>query len=497
MGVPRRLRFIALTTTLMIGTWSAITRPLTAAAATPPPTPIGATTLIDPGSCAISGWASNPGYAGPIRVHVYSGGPAGQGGTFLAWITANLPSNDGSNDAYEYIFPTGFRNTVYVYAIGTDGSGNPDSNNPLLPVSGSRQLTCASPPSSGEGSQTIAVPQLGISVTLGQVAPLMHQGDYGITGGAPDGHMSALVNSGTETFFTCYSNTLSDEFSCASRNYDIDHFYNLTRLISSNGTFSTVMPGKVAGDPYQSLYAAISATWRDPSTGTIHAWYHEEVPVPGCTNGARYASIGYATSTDGGTTFIKQGPALTSPDPMTSRCEQQGLNLPEVIPSAGYLYMFFDYWNAQGTGIEGTGIARALQSNPTSWAKWYNGGFTEPAIGGRVTPIIADTTAGNQLHWEASVIWSQALGKWVMLNTDFGHEGAIYIRTSTDLMTWTPQYLVVAATPAGGYRYPTLFGKDATQMGYAGWLYSGRTPAGGFIGVDTILVRRAITITPA
>jgi hypothetical protein len=84
-----------------------------------------------------------------------------------------------------------------------------------------------------------------------------------------------------------------------------------------------------------------------------------------------------------------------------------------------------------------------------------------------------------------------------MLNSDFGHEGAIYIRTSTDLMTWTSQYPVVAATPAGGYRYPELFGQDATQMGYAGFLYSGRTPAGGYIGVDTILVRRAITITPA
>jgi hypothetical protein len=115
-----------------------------------------------------------------------------------------------------------------------------------------------------------------------------------------------------------------------------------------------------------------------------------------------------------------------------------------------------------------------------------------------VTPIIDDTTVGNQSHWEGSVIWSQALGKWVMLNSDFGHEGAIFIRTSTDLMTWTPQYLAVAATPAGGYRYPALFGAtDATQMGYGGWLYSGRTPTGGFVGVDTILVRRAITITPA
>lgn len=38
--------------------------------------------------------------------------------------------------------------------------------------------------------------------------------------------------------------------------------------------------------------------------------------------------------------------------------------------------------------------------------------------------------------------------------------------------------------------------RGLTQMGYAGWLYAGRTPAGGCIGVDTILVRRAITITP-
>ena len=497
MGVPRALRDIALMTTLVIGTCFAITRPLTAAASTSPP-PIGATTLIDPGACAITGWANNPGYSGPIRVHIYSGGPVGQGGTWLAWITANLPTADGLSDGYEYILPTGFNSTVYVYAIGSDGSGNHDGINPLLPVSGSRQLTCASPPSSGEGSQTIAVPQLGLSVTLGQVAPLMRPGDYGITGGAPDNHMSAVVTSGAETFFTCYSSTLGDEYTCASRNPDIDHFSNLTGLIKgSTGSFSSVMQGRVLGDPYQGYYAAISSTWRDPFTGTIDAWYHEEVSIPGCPNGARYASIGYATSTDGGNTFVKQGPALTSPDPMTTRCNQQGLNSPDVIPSGGYLYMFFDYWNGQGANTGGTGIARALQSDPTTWTKWYNGDFTEPAIGGQVTPIIDDATPGNQLHWEGSVIWSQALGKWVMLNTDFGHEGAIFIRTSTDLMTWTPQYLIVAATSGGGYRYPALFGMDSTQMGYGGWLYSGRTPAGGFLGVNTVLVRRAITISPA
>lgn len=494
--VPR-IRFTTLTITLLVAAWG-IASPLGAAASTPPPAPIGATSLIDPGSCAISGWAANPGYTGPIKVHVYSGGPAGQGGKWLAWVNANLPSNDGSNDRYEYTFPSGFNNTVYVYAIGVDNTGATDNINPLLPASGSRQLTCAAPPSAGEGAQTIAVPQLGLNVQLGQVALLMQPGEYGITGGTPDDHMSAAVSTptDTETFFTCYSSTLADEFSCASFNSDIDHFSDLSGLDRGrSGNFQSVMPGSVAGDPYQGEYAAISATWRDPATTTVHAWYHAEVPIPGCTNGARYASIGYATSIDGGNTFTKHGPALTSPTPMNSHCVQQGVNGPDVVPWGGYLYLFFDYWNGQNGG--GTGVARASMSDPTTWSKWYSGGYTGAAIGGPLTPVIDNSVAGNSLHWGGSVIWNQALGKWVMLNADFGHEGAFYIRTSTDLLTWTPQYLAVPKPSAAGYRYPTLFGKDATQMGGAGWLYSGRTPAGGNIGVDTELVRRAITITPA
>ena len=492
-----RFRRRAPAATALLVCSSGIAQALSAAAATPPPPPpTGATTVLDPVSCAITGWARNPGYAGPIRVHVYSGGPAGQGGTWLAAIFASLPSPDGLNDGYEYIFPTWFNSSIYVYAIGVDSSGTTDNDNPLLAVAGSRQLACHTPPSQWEGSQSVTVSQLGLTVKLGQVAPLMKKGDYSISGGAPDNHMSAVVNGGTETFFQCYTAATDDELSCASRNSDIDHLWDLKGLITTgpgSGTFQTVMPGKVPGDPYQSEYAAISATWRDPSTGTIHAWYHEEVPVPGC-NGARYASVGYATSTDGGTTFIKHGQALTSPNSMTSTCTQQGINAPEVIPWGNFLFMYFDYWSGSGSG--GTGIARAPQSDPTAWQKWYGGSFSSVAIGGPVTPIISNGTPGNHTSWHGSVIWNQALGRFVMVNSDFVNEGAFYIRTSYDMLTWSPEYLVVPATPAGGYRYPELFGQDEAQMGSAGWLYFGRTPAPGVIGPDTVLMRRAITITP-
>lgn len=83
------------------------------------------------------------------------------------------------------------------------------------------------------------------------------------------------------------------------------------------------------------------------------------------------------------------------------------------------------------------------------------------------------------------------------MNMRLRMDGPRGLRVTSDLMTWTPRYLVVAATQGGGYRYPSLFGEDTPLMGYAGWLYAGGTPAGGFIGVDTILVRRAITIVPA
>jgi hypothetical protein len=348
---------------------------------------------------------------------------------------------------------------------------------------------------SGEGPVTRYFFTLKLRVDIGAVKPLITPGEYGIQGGAPDGHVSAESYGGvTRTFFPCWDGM--NQLSCLSENTSTDAFSSLAGLFRDpTGTrFQTVMDGPIAGDPYESQYASVNATWRDPATGTIHGWYHAEVPVPGCSPGVHYASIGYATSIDDGHSFVKQGMVVTSADPVVpNQCFGQGVGLPHVIASGTYLYMFYDTLTPPDFVGGGITIARATQANPAQWFKYYNGSFSEPGLGGLRTILIAMGSGGQQ-SWGASVIWSSTLGKFIMVHTDYNHEGTIYLRTSTNLLTWSESKALFGPSSLYRYRYPTLVGATDDRMGSTAWLYFGRHPADGYVGVDTLLARRSVTL---
>ncbi len=106
--------------------------------APPPPQDPGPEGYLDHTSCTnIGGWArDSSNYSRSLQVHVYIDGPAGSGQWGGAY-PANVYRGDlGAYYGFEIdirpFMNTGGPRTFYVYAIGIDGNGNPNGDNPLL-----------------------------------------------------------------------------------------------------------------------------------------------------------------------------------------------------------------------------------------------------------------------------------------------------------------------------------------------------------------------------
>lgn len=447
--------------------------------------------------CTISGWANDPDTTEPITVKVYRGAPLGEGGVLVGAVQANLARGDGL-PGFSFTFPREFDSEFYAYAVGVDASGIPDTQRLLSLYSQevpSSQLTCDEGPDSDEGSNDVffsKVFNVDFKVRFGGVESIVRMNELGIRGVNPDGHISAqAVGNQVNTYFTCSDG--STTLTCLSENSSIDDFGDLSGLYTdvTGQVFQTVMEGKIPGDAYEDKYASLVSIWRDPTTGLVHGWYHAETFVnrDGCPAPVTYAAVGHAVSQDDGKSFAKQGMVLTSDamkDP--SACVGQGTAHPKVIQAGDYIYMFYDSW-PPGFSEGGVAVARAHVSNPGEWFKYYNGGFSEPGVAGQDTPVIVRGGANGSL-WHPSVFWSAYLNSYLMIHSDFSQEGAFFLRTSPDLLSWSPVRLLVEAPARWGYRYATFLTSDSQAK--EGWLYFGRHPKDGRIGPDTLLARRSV-----
>ncbi len=222
----------------------------------------------------------------------------------------------------------------------------------------------------------------------------------------------------------------------------------------------------------------MEAVWQDPDTGTIFGWYHQE--HWGLCNGSRLAvpQIGAAISYDGGSSFQDLGPVIVSGDPYD--CSSQngyfagGSGDFTVMLDHQKAYFYFLFSNYGGP-LESQGVAIArmpflFRYNPaTTVMKYYNGGWTEPGIGGRVTPVfpakVSWQSADTDAFWGPSIHWNTYLGEYVMLlnhsccTTGFPQEG-IYVSFGAQLSdpkSWSrPKRILVDP----GW-YPQVIGNDA------------------------------------
>ncbi|MEZ5401069.1 MAG: hypothetical protein R2729_15465 [Bryobacteraceae bacterium] len=219
----------------------------------------------------------------------------------------------------------------------------------------------------------------------------------------------------------------------------------------------------------------IEATWVDPSTGDVFAWYHHETGSQ-CPSGL-YSTpqIGALYSDDDGHSFFDLGIVIESggrPDCSAPNGYFAGGNGDFTVLLDGegkYFYFLFSHYGGDQLQ-QGVAIARmAFQDrrDPVGHVhKYFEGSWNEPGVRGRVTPIHtargAWNTPSTDAFWGPSVHWNSYLSQYVMLlnrsccEPGWPQEG-VYISTSPDIgnpKTWTePQKIV-----DGGNWYPQVIG---------------------------------------
>jgi hypothetical protein len=226
-------------------------------------------------------------------------------------------------------------------------------------------------------------------------------------------------------------------------------------------------------DDYARQHRWIEATWIDED-GTVFGWYHHE-PGDVCGDAPRTSPlIGALVSYDGGSSFFDLGIVLSSGAPPV--CDAQngyfagGHGDFTVILDRNREYFYFLFSNYGGeTAEQGVAIARMpfadrLRPAGTVW-KFFDTGWDEPGVGGRVTPIFPATSwvdSFTDAFWGPSIHWNTYLNKWVILmnrsccEPGWPQEG-IYIAYNEDLSnprSWSkPQKLL-----PGGAWYPQVIG---------------------------------------
>ena len=171
----------------------------------------------------------------------------------------------------------------------------------------------------------------------------------------------------------------------------------------------------------------IESVWRSPE-GRVFAWYHYERvgECPGTT--LNIPEIGALVSDDGGMNFHDLGIVLKSGEPKD--CSSQngyfagGHGDFSVIPDreGRYFYFLFDVYDGdvseQGVAIARMAVADLEAPVGGVW-KYHLGSWTEPGVGGRVTPVFPATVSWQQpdtdSFWGPSVHWNTYLEKYVLL----------------------------------------------------------------------------------
>jgi len=178
----------------------------------------------------------------------------------------------------------------------------------------------------------------------------------------------------------------------------------------------------------------LEATW--PAEGRLYGWYHNEPRgvCPGTEVAATIGEltaprIGAAVSEDNGATWRDLGLVLLAREGSVDCGAENGY----FSGGHGDLCVFLDreeeflylFYGSYGGEAEEQGVAVARMAwrdrdDPVGrvW-KWYEGGWREPGLGGRLTPtfpvFVPWQRADCNAFWGPSVHWNEHLGSYAML----------------------------------------------------------------------------------
>ena len=234
----------------------------------------------------------------------------------------------------------------------------------------------------------------------------------------------------------------------------------------------------------------ISGGYVDPVTGTWYGTVHTEfnyVTAGGIES--HFRSVGVASSTNKGYSWNYMGDILTSPNPVSTgaygtAAYDFGVGDETIVvdQAGGYVYLFWPkVWESQSRNSGpnwqyfSTRVSRApLSSNmePGTWSNFYQGGWSEPGLGGLSSDIGFSNTSTVSVHWNTY------LNKWVGIGCSYVNGappryGVISTATSLETMNWTSLDLLTS-NPAQVqfYQWPWNTGSETTMtMGQTFRLY--------------------------
>lgn len=223
----------------------------------------------------------------------------------------------------------------------------------------------------------------------------------------------------------------------------------------------------------------IEATYKS-ANGRLYGWYHNE-PAINCKN-LTAPRIGAAWSDDDGRTWHNLGIVLEAP-PGTNNCSARngyfagGHGDFSVILDRSKKYFYFFFSNYAGAEWEqGVAVARLPftdRDDPVGkLQKWAYGGWNEPGLGGRVTPVFRTWRSwANQdpdSFWGPSVHWNTHLKSYVILlnrtqggRGDWRQEG-VYV-TFNPLLANPGRWNAPQKILHGGSWYPQVLGMDTAK----------------------------------
>jgi len=213
--------------------------------------------------------------------------------------------------------------------------------------------------------------------------------------------------------------------------------------------------------------------------GRLYTWYHNEPPLPGGKTAPR---IGAMVSTDNGLNWrdlgiVMEAPAGSNNEASANHYFVGGNGDFTVIADREnrYFYLYTSTYN-KDVAEQGMAVARMRYEDRDSPIgkvfKWHDGTWTEPGLGGHVTPFLPvsidwhkpDTDA----FWGPSIHWNTHLETWVMLlnrakDKDWSQEG-IYVSFNPNLgdpTGWTPPAKILGAADLEKSKwYPQVVGLD-------------------------------------
>ncbi|HNX58981.1 MAG TPA: hypothetical protein PKK43_07765 [Spirochaetota bacterium] len=268
-------------------------------------------------------------------------------------------------------------------------------------------------------------------------------------------------------------------------------------------------PGKPGSE--DNGYIGIAGVYRHRD-GTLYGIcsVHDCEDLPHFTGGVPgyYSSVALVSSRDG-ITWKKLGRIITSHKPKSyqSYSDQPDRGIAEcgiVADRNGkYLYCYYsEHSRDNGRGVP-VCVARADVSTgaplPGKWKKYYDGAFSEDALGGNDTPVISLSSLNDSNAIAPHPVYSASLGKYVMVvcadtwkEYMYGkpaEDAGVYLCFSDDGLKWSEPTQIICdfVTPFPGKSLvwqPTLvFDKGSSTDG---WLVYGRSQIWGVTNKEGI-----------